>query len=173
MLCIASVEVARRIRSTARALQLRVGRAQENSRRLWRYSKRKSRSIPECGGIAPRLATGKHGCTEARVYPAECGEQLGRDPSEIGSSKSLVLKRFWGEGTLWDSSLPVSITLWDTPALLRPPFSSPNQRHFPSQRSGVNFPRPSKLSRKLFPERLRDSHSLPEFADKQQTQGLL
>ena len=26
------------------------------------------------------LATGKYGCTEVRVYPAECGEQLGRDP---------------------------------------------------------------------------------------------
>ena len=27
-----------------------------------------------------KLATGKYGCTEVRVYPAECGEQLGRDP---------------------------------------------------------------------------------------------
>ena len=36
------------------------------------------------------LATGKYRCTEVQVYPAECGEQLGRDPSEIGSSKSLV-----------------------------------------------------------------------------------
>ena len=33
---------------------------------------------------------------------------------------------FSGEGTLWDSSLPVSLTLWDTPALLRPHFPSPN-----------------------------------------------
>ena len=52
------------------------------------------------------LVTGKYGCTEVRVYPAECGEQLGTDPSKIGSSKSLVLKSFSGEGTLWDSSLP-------------------------------------------------------------------
>ena len=59
------------------------------------------------------------------MYPAECGEQLGRDTSEIGSSKSLVLKRFWREGTLWDSSLPVSLTLWDTAALFTPPLSSP------------------------------------------------
>ena len=29
---------------------------------------------------------------------------LGRDPSKIGSSKSLVLKSFPREGTLWDSS---------------------------------------------------------------------
>ena len=34
-----------------------------------------------------KLATGKYGCTEVRVYPTECGEQL-------GSSKSLVLKSF-------------------------------------------------------------------------------
>ena len=27
-----------------------------------------------------QLATGKYGCTEIRVYPAECGEQMGRDP---------------------------------------------------------------------------------------------
>ena len=30
------------------------------------------------GGL--KLATGKYGCTEVRVYPAECSEQLGRDP---------------------------------------------------------------------------------------------
>ena len=57
------------------------------------------------------LATGKYRCTEVRVYRAECSEQLGRVPSKIGSSKSLVLKSFSGEGTLWDSSLPVSLTL--------------------------------------------------------------
>ena len=59
------------------------------------------------------------------MYPAECGEQLGTDPSKIGSSKSLVLKSFSGEGTLWDSSLPVSLTLWDTPALFTPPLPLP------------------------------------------------
>ena len=46
------------------------------------------------------LATGKYGCRKVRVYPAECGEQLGRDPSKNGSSKSLVLKSSSGEGTL-------------------------------------------------------------------------
>ena len=44
------------------------------------------------------LAMGKYGCTEVRVYPAECGEQLRTDPSKIGSSKSLVLESFSGEG---------------------------------------------------------------------------
>ena len=62
------------------------------------------------------------------MYPAECGEQLGRVPSKIGSSKSLVLKSFSGEGTLWDSSLPVSLTLWDTPALSTPPLPLPQQK---------------------------------------------
>ena len=47
------------------------------------------------------LVTGNYRCTEVRVYPAECGEQLGTDPSKIGSSKSLVFKEFsWGENTL-------------------------------------------------------------------------
>ena len=65
-------------------------------------------------GLSPRLlsprrpldflATGKYGCRKVRVYPAECGEQLGRDPSKNGSSKSLVSQSFSGEGTLWDSS---------------------------------------------------------------------
>ena len=41
------------------------------------------------------LATGKYGCTEVQVYPVECGQQLGRDPSNFGSSKSLVLKSFF------------------------------------------------------------------------------
>ena len=55
--------------------------------------------------VAQILATGKYGCTEVRVYPAECGEQLGRDP------KKLVLMTFWVERTFWDSSLLVSLTL--------------------------------------------------------------
>ena len=77
--------------------------------------------------VAENLATGKYGCTEVRVYPAECGEQLRTDPSKIGSSKSLVLKSFSGEGTLWDSSLPVSLTLWDTPAFFTPPLPLPHK----------------------------------------------
>ena len=75
--------------------------------------------------VAWVLATGKYGCTEVRVYPAECGEQLGRDPPKIGSSKSLVLKSFSREGTLWDSSLLVTLTLWDTPVLFTPPLPLP------------------------------------------------
>ena len=48
-----------------------------------------------------KMATGKYGCREVRVYPTECGEQLGRDPSKNGKSKSLVLKGFfWGGNTL-------------------------------------------------------------------------
>ena len=66
------------------------------------------------------LATGKYGCRKVRVYPAESGEQLGRDPSKNGTSKFLVLESFSFEGTLWDSSLPVAITLWDTPVLCTP-----------------------------------------------------
>ena len=71
------------------------------------------------------LATRKYGCTEVWVYPAECGEQLRRDPSNIGSSKSLFLKGFSGEGTLWDSPRPVSLALWDAPALFAAPLPLP------------------------------------------------
>ena len=39
--------------------------------------------------------------------------------------QSLVLKSFSGEGTLWDFSLPVSLTLWDTLALFTPPLPLP------------------------------------------------
>ena len=46
------------------------------------------------------------------MHPPECTEQLGRDPSKNGSSKSLVLKTFSGGGTLWD--------FWDTPPLWEP-----------------------------------------------------
>ena len=85
------------------------------------------------------LATGKYGCTEVRVYPVECGEKLGRDPQKFGSSKSLVLKSSWAERTFWDSSLLVSLTLWDTLYFLHP--------HFPSPK----FSPPKQYSRNSFP----------------------
>ena len=58
--------------------------------------------------IVLRLATGKWGCTEIRVYPTECGKQFGRVPSKIGST-SLVLKSFWVERNVFGTrpaSLP-------------------------------------------------------------------
>ena len=58
---------------------------------------------------------GKYGCRKVRVYPAGCGEQLGRIPSKNGSSKFLFfLKSFSGEGTLWDSSLLVGVLRGNT-----------------------------------------------------------
>ena len=36
-------------------------------------------------------------------------------------------EEFSGERTLWDSSLPVSLPLWDTPALLTPPLPLPQK----------------------------------------------
>ena len=44
------------------------------------------------------LAAEKYGFRKVRLYPTECGEQLGRDPSKHGSSKSLVLKSFFFPG---------------------------------------------------------------------------
>ena len=44
------------------------------------------------------LATGKYGCTEVRVYPAECSEQLGRDPSKLGAPDPLFCRGFLGSG---------------------------------------------------------------------------
>ena len=88
--------------------------------RVW--SPRPSIAVSPLADFTPspntrQLATGKYGCRKARVCPAECGQQLGRDPSKHGSSKSLVLKSFSGEGPFWDLSLPVTLTLWDTPVV--------------------------------------------------------
>ena len=58
----------------------------------------------------PLWRSPKYGCRKVRVYPAECSEQLGRDLEKNGSSKFLVLKSFSGEGKLWDSSLPVTLS---------------------------------------------------------------
>ena len=44
-------------------------------------------------GVFTQWGVSEFSFLEVRVHPAECGEQLGRDPSKIGSSKSLVLKR--------------------------------------------------------------------------------
>ena len=72
-----------------------------------------------CSFYKQKLTTVKYRCTEVRVYHAECGEQLGRDPSKLGSSKSLVLMSFAGEGLL------VSLIFWDTPVLFTPPLPLP------------------------------------------------
>ena len=95
--------------------------------KICKIANRQSLAFSECGQPSQAmlhmhiLETGKYGCRKVRVYATECGEQLGRDPSENGSSKSLVLKSFSREGTLWDSSLLVALTLWDTPVLCTPP----------------------------------------------------
>ena len=69
-------------------------------------------------------------------------QRYGRDPSKIGSSKFLVFKSFSGQGTLWDSSLPVSLTLWDTPALSAPPLPLPQcALLWPGQGAGSVDPR--------------------------------
>ena len=59
------------------------------------------------------------------MYPAECGEQLGRDCSKFGSSKSFVLKSLLGRAHI-DSSPLVSLTLWDTLVLVTTPLPSPH-----------------------------------------------
>ena len=90
----------------------------------------------------PILAEGKYGCHQVQVYPAECGEQLGRDPSKIGSSKSLVLKSFSGEGNalgLVPSSHPHSLGYACT--LYAPHFPFPNHR---GPKKSQRFPRQEK-----------------------------
>ena len=47
-------------------------------------------------------------------------------PQRLGAPKFLVLTSSSGEGTLWGSSLLVTLALWDTLVLLRPHFPSPN-----------------------------------------------
>ena len=44
---------------------------------------------------------GKYGCRKVRVYPAECSEQLGRDPSKNGRLQIPIFEEFfWGGNTL-------------------------------------------------------------------------
>ena len=78
-------------------------------------------------GVPQRLVKGKYRCRKVRVYPAECGEQLGRDPSKNGSSKSLVFKESVG---LVPSSHPHSLGYACT--LCAPHFPSPKE-NAPSQ----------------------------------------
>ena len=51
-----------------------------------------------------------------RVYPTECGQQLGRDPSKKWELRipcfELQRRAFSREGTLWDLSLLVFLTLY-------------------------------------------------------------
>ena len=66
-----------------------------------------------------QLATRQYACREVRMYPTECGQQLGRDPSRNWSFKSLVLKSFLGRehfGTrpCWSPS-PFGIVLFTPP----------------------------------------------------------
>ena len=100
---------------------------------------------------------GKYGCAKVRVYPVECGEQLGRDPSKIGSSKSLVLKSSSGEGTHWDSSSSIEPlkrfdrtpkkVLSNPKGFYRTPFRPPKRFH----RSAVKrFSEPQKRFYRTF-----------------------
>ena len=61
----------------------------------------------------PRGSTGvqRYGC-----ILRSAANNLGQIPRKMGAPKSLVLKR-----RLWDSSLPVSLTVWDTSVLCAPP----------------------------------------------------
>ena len=69
------------------------------------------------------LATGKYGCTEVRVYPAECGETNWERSLKIWELRISCFEEFW------DSSLLVSLTLWDTPVLFTPPLPLPQCWH--------------------------------------------
>ena len=65
--------------------------------------------------VAHALPMGKYTCREVQVYPVECSQQLRRDSSNNGSSNCFL------EGTLWDSSLPISLRLWVSPVVCTHP----------------------------------------------------
>ena len=72
----------------------------------------------------PTFICWPRGSTGVQRYgriPWSAANNLGEIPKKSGSSKSLVLKSFWVERTFGDSSLLVSLTLWDTPVLFTPP----------------------------------------------------
>ena len=81
-------------------------------------------------------------------------QQHGRDPSNIWSSKSLVFKRCFGEGTHWDFFLLVSLTHWDMPVLFTPYWLTFPERHRMFRPSGCisrppshSDPHPPRISK--------------------------
>ena len=76
-------------------------------------------------------AVGKYGCRKLRVHSSAWRQQLGRRSLKQWELVLKVLFCFLGERTFWDSSLVVSLTLWDEPVLCTPHFTAPNP-HLPS-----------------------------------------
>ena len=70
----------------------------------------------------PRGSTGvqRYGC-----IPRSAANNLGEFPQKLGAPKLLFWRVFLVERTSWDSSLLVSLTLWDTRALFTPPLPLP------------------------------------------------
>ena len=93
------------------------------------------------------LATGKYGCTEVRVFRGTGVSRRVRQTHWERSLKNCELQiscfeEFWVERTFWDSSLLVSLTLWDTLVLFTPPLPVPlNPAHL-----GPVVPDPSFLT---------------------------
>ena len=83
----------------------------------------------QCGRhFYPNWRRGSTGVQRYGCIPCSAANNLGEIPKKFGSSKSLVLKSFWVERTFWDSSLLVSLALWDTPALFAPPLPLPQPK---------------------------------------------
>ena len=80
---------------------------------------------PERG--ARKLATGSTGVQRYRCIPRSAANNLGEIPKNLGAPNLLFLKSFRVERTFWDSSLLVSLTLWDTPVLFTPPLPLPKK----------------------------------------------
>ena len=94
---------------------------------------------------------------------------LGEIPKKVGSSKSLVSKSFWVERTFWDSSLLVSLTLWDTPILFMPPLPLPPKKYTKKDLKRVRFLL-MPLSRRL---KISYRHFSKSFLDKRQITYLI
>ena len=84
----------------------------------------------EAEGGRGSLAMWKNGRRNVRVYFA-------RGSSKDGNSKSFVLMNVSGEGTLWDSALLASLTVWDVPVLLCTPISPLPEFSLTEKRGGV------------------------------------
>ena len=116
----------------------------QNFERIRRFSEKKKKTTTAKDSW-PRGSTGvqRYGRVSRGVRQTTWERSL-----KNWSSKSLVLKSFWVERTFWDSSLLVSLTLWDTPVLFTPPLPLPLefrwiQKGFTAERlrddSGVSF----------------------------------
>ena len=80
-----------------------------------------SRRCPKSLRTKQLCSRGSTGVERCGCIPQSAANNLGEIPQKMGAPIPLFLKSFSGERTLWDSSLLVTLTLWDTLVLFAHP----------------------------------------------------